>query len=310
MTSRIPAALTALAAILIAAFVVAPGALAGSLPGGLGAALRESFEEYWRADQQAHLQTVVDYWFRYHIAKGAIAALLLGVLIPLGVLITRAFVRSGGPARAFAGVSVGLLALVALVAVMANLQGAIAPLSSLLPMLPGDALAQVAPQLAAGAHPPAAVAVMVDDFARYHVAMAVIAAVLAATFIGATALAGRRFARTEPSDPRSRLARTEPFGRRSRLARAGRTELSNRRGRLAWVEPSDWQSRFAWVEPSDRQSRPARVEPSDRRRRLAVGSFGAVAALLSAGMIVLAVANTSVAINPEPAFQAFVNGGW
>lgn len=212
MTSRIPAALTALAAILIAAFVVAPGALAGSLPGGLGAALRESFEEYWRADQQAHLQTVVDYWFRYHIAKGAIAALLLGVLIPLGVLITRAFVRSGGPARAFAGVSVGLLALVALVAVMANLQGAIAPLSSLLPMLPGDALAQVAPQLAAGAHPPAAVAVMVDDFARYHVAMAVIAAVLAATFIGATALAGRRFARTEPSDPgvasrgRSRLA--------------------------------------------------------------------------------------------------------
>ncbi len=247
MTQRIPAALTALTAFLVAAFVLAPGPIAGSLPGGLGPALRLSFEEFWRSDHRDHLQPVVDYWFRYHLAKGAIAALLLVVLIALGTLITRAFLRSGGPGRAVAGVAVGLLGVVALAAVMANVQGAVAPFASLLPMLPGNELAQVAPQLAEGAHPPAAVTVMVDDFARYHVAMAVIAGVLTAVFVGATVLAVRRFKRTSPSD---------------------------------------------------------------RRSRLTIGSFTAVAALLSVAMIVLLVANTSVAADPEPAFEAFVNGGW
>ncbi|GAA2849417.1 hypothetical protein Acy02nite_00670 [Actinoplanes cyaneus] len=247
MTSRIPAALSALAVFLIGAFVLAPGPLSGDLPGGLGASLRQSFEEYWRAGQRGHLQTVVDYWFRYHLFKGAIAALLLAVLIVLGVLITRRFLHSGGPLRAVAGVAVGLLGLVALAAVMANLQGAIAPLASLFPMLPADVLAQIAPQLAAGAHPPAAVAVMVDDFALYHVAMAVIATVLALTFVAATVLAGRRF---------------------------------------------------------------VRAERADRRSRVAIGSFAAVAALLSMVMVVLAMANTTVAADPQPAFQAFVGGGW
>lgn len=247
MTSRIPAALTALTALLVAAFVLAPGPLAGTVPGGLGPALHASFEEYWRADQRDHLQTVVDYWFRYHVFKGAIAALLLAVLVVLGVLITRAFVRSGGPGRAAAGITVGLLGLVALAAVMANVQGAVAPFASLLPMLQGDTLTEVAPQLVAGAHPPAAVGEMVDDFARYHVAMALIAAVLAAAFVSGTVLAARRFARTDPAD---------------------------------------------------------------RRRRLAAVAFVAVAALLSVTMIVLAVANTTVAADPQPAFQAFVNGGW
>ncbi|WP_436531199.1 hypothetical protein [Actinoplanes sp. HUAS TT8] len=247
MTQRIPATLTALAAFLVAAFVVAPGPLSGSLPGGLGAALRASFEEYWHADRSDHLQTVVDYWFRYHLFKGTIAALLLAVLIALGVLLWRAFLRSGGPARAVAGVGTGLLGLVALAAVMANIQGAVAPFASLFPMLQGNALDVVGPQLNADAHPPAAVATMVDDFARYHVAMAVIATVLAVVFVGGSVLAGRRFVRTDPSD---------------------------------------------------------------RRARLAIGSFGAVAALLSVAMIVLAVANTTVAANPDPAFAALVNGSW
>lgn len=282
MTSRFPAALTALAAFLIAAFVVAPGPLAGSLPGGLGATVHQAFDDYWRSGQWDRIQPVVDYWFRYHLAKGAIAALLLAVLIALAVRLWRrgpgramgggsggaasggsGRVASGGSrrvagggsrravgaglGRALAGVGVGLLGVVALAAVMANVQGAIAPFASLLPMLQDGTLAQVAPELTAGAHPPAAVAVMVDDFARYHVAMAVIATVLAVTFAVGAVLAGRRF---------------------------------------------------------------LRADPADRGSRLATGSIGAVAAVLSVVMIVLAVANTSVAADPEPAFLAFVNGGW
>ncbi len=203
-----------------AAFVIAPRTLAG---GGfadehdLREGFRVAFVEYWSSGAEEFspgLERAVDYWFRYHVAKAVIAALLLGVLVALGVLLWKAFLRAGGvgvgrsAALASAGVLVTMLALFSLVIVMANIQGAVAPFSSLLPMLTSSAaegellvtLDQVRQRLAdslyAGGGTPLALEVMISDFSRYHVAMAVIAAIVAVVLIGLSVVLWKRFART------------------------------------------------------------------------------------------------------------------
>ncbi|MER7335253.1 MULTISPECIES: hypothetical protein [unclassified Micromonospora] len=224
--------LVALAVALVAAFVVAPPTLAASRSGGgfvykrdLTEALREAFVSYWNSGDRAFspaLAGVVDYWFRYHVAKAVIAAILLIVLVALGVLVWKAFLRAGGlgaggrAALASAGVLVTMLALFSLAAVMANVQGAAAPFASLLPMLAvdktdgelADTLDQVRQRLAgsrgAGDHTPPALDVMVSDFSRYHVAMAVVSAIVAVVLIGVSVVSWRRFARTGSSDRRTR----------------------------------------------------------------------------------------------------------
>ncbi|TYC17751.1 hypothetical protein FXF65_05220 [Actinomadura syzygii] len=206
--------------------------LAGVGPGGgfdserdLRGAVRESFVAYWGSgdrDVTPGLDRVVDYWFRFHLVKGAISALMLGVLIALGVIVWKAFVRADAlgagkrAALASAGVVVSLGAVFSLAALMANVQGLVAPLSSLMPMLMsgGEAdpaltstLGQVRGQLAAspgaGGHSPA-LDMLIDDFARYHAAMAVIAATVLAAFIAASVALWRGFARTDRSGRRAR----------------------------------------------------------------------------------------------------------
>ncbi|MFC5744579.1 hypothetical protein [Actinomadura rugatobispora] len=212
--------LAVLAVALAAAFVAAPRMLAGDFAGSrdLVEALRESFTGYWSSgdrDLSPDLERVVDYWFRYHLAKAAIAAVLLVVLVALGTLVWKAFLKADGrgkrAALASAGVLVTMLAVSSLLATMANIQGAAAPYASLLPMLtagaePTGTLDQVRQQLAgypgAGGHTPPALEVMISDFARYHVAMAVIAAIVAAFLIAVSTMLWIRFARTEPSAKR------------------------------------------------------------------------------------------------------------
>ncbi|MFE9575643.1 hypothetical protein ACFYO1_04610 [Nocardia sp. NPDC006044] len=211
------------------AFVVAPRLLAGRGPGGgfadegdLRAALRVAFVEYWGAgarDFPPSLARVVDYWFRYHVAKAVIATILLVVLVALGIRLWRAFLRSAGPGagrRVALGSAGGLataLALGSLVLVMANVQGAVAPFASLLPMLttgPADgalspALEQIRQQLAdAGGRPSPILDVMIGDFARYHTAMAVIATIVAITLLALSVVSWRKFSRTESADQRPR----------------------------------------------------------------------------------------------------------
>ncbi|GAA2338096.1 hypothetical protein [Dactylosporangium salmoneum] len=217
-------ALTGLVLALVAAFVLAPGPLAAAGPGGggladqgrLSSSLRGAFLEYWRSgdrDLPPDLTRVVDFWFRYHVVKGAIAALLLVALAGLGVVLYRRYLRPGRRAATVAaGVFVWLLGLLALATVMANVQGAVAPFASLLPILASgapdgplaDALAQTRQRLAEGGHYPPAVQAMVADFGRYHEAMAVIAAVVAVALIAASVLLWRRFALTARSDVRAR----------------------------------------------------------------------------------------------------------
>jgi hypothetical protein len=271
---RALATLVALAAVLAAAFVVAPPRLAASGPAGdladrghLVATFRTAVVGYWRSGERNYppaLQRVVDYWLRFHLVKGGIAALLLIVLVALAVLLWRTSLRADGlgmgsrAALVSAGAAVPLLALFALAVVMANIQGAVAPFASLLPLLIGGtpdaglagSLAQARQQLA-GSHrtsgyTPPALDAMVSDFARYHAALAVVAAVMVVALLSLSAVFWRSF---------------------------------------------------------------ARVGPADRRTRRVLGWFGVFSALSSLIVAVVLVANTGTATDPAPAFLAFLNGG-
>lgn len=226
--ARAATVLTALAMALGTAFVLAPGPVAGSLSGGgydgrrgLEDHLSASFVDYWAAGERGFppgLRDVVDYWSRYHLVKAAVAAVLLAVLIALGGLLRKAYLRAGGltagrrAALASAGAVVTAFALFSLAMVMANVQGAVAPFSSLLSMLPLHAphgklagtLDEIGRQLggypdAGGATPPP-VEVMVGDFGRYHAVLAVAATAAALTAAAMSAVSWRRFAATPPSD--------------------------------------------------------------------------------------------------------------
>lgn len=229
---RVSAVLGVLAIALAAAFVLAPRTLAARGPGGgfadegdLRDALRVAFVEYWRIgarDFPPSLAKVVDYWFRYHVAKAVIAAILLIVLVALGIRLWRSFLRANGAgvgSRAALGSAGGvatMLALGSLVLVMANIQGAVAPFASLLPMLTdgtadsalSPALEQIRQQLAdslnAGGQTSPILDSMISDFARYHAAMAVIAATVALTLLALSVVCWRRFARTESTARRPR----------------------------------------------------------------------------------------------------------
>ncbi|MEU4647562.1 hypothetical protein [Nocardia fluminea] len=221
-SGRVVLVLVAVAGALIAAFVVVPRLLAnrtGVSFGGesdLRRAFRTAFVEYWRSGSReftADLATVVDYWFRYHLAKAVLAAMLLAVLVVLAVRLWRAFVAAGAAGRgqrmmlAASGSVAAVLALCSLVLVLANVQGAVTPFASLLPMLlgedsaPTEVITQVDRRLADGTRV-APLEVMIDEFARYHVAMAALAAVTAVLLLGACAILWRASVRSP--DRRSR----------------------------------------------------------------------------------------------------------
>lgn len=223
--------LVPLAVALGAAFVLVPGRVAAIGSDGdlfrqrnLIDALSPAFVKYWRSGDQGfppELQRVVDYWFRFHVVKGVLAAALLIVFVALGVLLWKAFLRSSGSGAvvrglASAAILVSLLAMVSLAALMANVQGATAPLSSatsLLPLgSPGGRLAGAVDQVEQGlAHYPStggrnavALKVMVDDFGLYHAVLAVMASVVAVVLAGVSVLSWRRFAAADGYDGRTR----------------------------------------------------------------------------------------------------------
>ncbi|MFJ4896648.1 hypothetical protein [Streptomyces sp. NPDC088727] len=271
---RAATVLTALAAGLISAFVLAPGPVAGSMSGGgygsrrdLDDRLSASFTDYWESGERGFppgLRGLVDYWSRYHLVKAVTAALLLAVLVALGVLLRKAYLRAGGltagrrAALASAGAAVTALTLFSLAMVMANVQGAVAPFSSLLSMLPLHAphgvpagtLEEIRRQLAAypdGGQTPPPVEVMVSDFGRYHAVLAVAATAVALSAAAISAVSWRRF---------------------------------------------------------------AAAAASDRRTRRVLRSSGLLWALMAAAVAVIAVANTATTADPAPALLAFFEGGW
>ena len=208
--------LAVLAVALVVAFVVAPGLLASDAAtadlrseGHLVGAFRSGFVTYWGSGERNFdqgLQRVVDYWFRYHMAKGVLAGALLVVLVALAVLIWRAFLRTHGlraAGLAVSGVLSTALAVVSLAAVMANVHGMAAPFGSLLPMLFGapagpldGTLGQIRQQLADG-QPSPPLEVITDDYVLFHAVMAVEGTIVVAALAVLAVLLWRRFARAD-----------------------------------------------------------------------------------------------------------------
>ncbi|MFJ5229153.1 hypothetical protein ACIQBJ_04545 [Kitasatospora sp. NPDC088391] len=204
--TRLPAAL---AALFLTAFVLLPGAFTD--PAGLRRALPAAFVGFWRAgrpDLPPALRELVDAWARYHLVKAACAAGLLAALTVLAARLRTAYLASGRRRTAAAGLLAAAPALGALAALLANVQGAIAPLSSLLSALPADrsgelatAVGQLEQELADGRGP--AAGALTADFARYHLVIALAAALLTLLLL----LAGARTWRSRRTAPDRRARR-------------------------------------------------------------------------------------------------------
>lgn len=222
-------ALTLLVLVLVVAFVVAPRALAGSPnldENGLVESMSRAFVVYWNSggpDFPPDLDALVEHWVRYHLAKAVIAAAALATCLTLGALLRRTAPPPGlGTARqilvAAPKVLVTLLALASLALLAANVQGAVAPLSSLMSMLPvhdpDDALAatldEIRDQLAhrpdIGARTTPTLEVMIADFARYHLVMAVISVTVTAVLLGLLSASWAAARRRSTPGPRTERA--------------------------------------------------------------------------------------------------------
>lgn len=231
-SGRAVAVLAAFAAVLLPAVFLAPQSLAANSSEGsfvhqhnLIKAVNEAFVGYWDSgdrDFTPGMQRVVDYWFRFHAIKAGISIVLLIVLVSLSRQIWRAYIRGGESRRArriglaSSGVLTLILTMLALVLVVVNIQGAAAPYTSVLSLMPVGAphgqlagtLTQVRQRLAdsqeTGHRTPPAIDVMISDFARYHEAVVVMSVILTIAFIGLSFMLWKRFAGTGPSDRRAR----------------------------------------------------------------------------------------------------------
>lgn len=224
-------ALTAAAVALTAAVVLVPFPLAAMLPGGgyggpeaLREAVTSGFVRFWSTGNGAlgpDLAGAVDFWARFHVVKAVLAAALLGVLLALVPRLWRSSARAGHPRRwatRVAATGTASLLVLSLLVLVANLQGALAPLSSVLGVMPlgaptGDLAATVdrAREAVATASPSPAATTLLDDFTRYHVVMAVLGTLVTVVLLAGFAVVLRR---------RSRTARTERPRRRVLAAAA------------------------------------------------------------------------------------------
>ncbi|WP_018567790.1 hypothetical protein [Streptomyces sp. PsTaAH-124] len=213
--------LSVLSGFFVVAFLLAPNALARTSVNteNVARVFRGGFVTYWRSGDSrftGDLDGAVTYWFHYHLVKAAVSVLLLLSLGLLSAVLWNAFRRSGGRVRAASATGTGLLALVALVAAMANVQGAAAPFASLLPMLtsgsPRGELAATLAQVQQRLHDdPGAYGrtsqpldAMVSQFAVYHAVLAALAAAVALAFLAASVPAWRTLRRSAPADRRVR----------------------------------------------------------------------------------------------------------
>ncbi|MDN5779852.1 MAG: hypothetical protein L0H96_23495 [Humibacillus sp.] len=217
--------LTAAATLLVALVTVVPFPLASALSGGrygdlgaLRAGVTNGFVQLWTTGdgQLGELSATADFWARFHIVKAALSTVLLVVLWILLARAWRASTYAGSHGRRWGlsalGLSASALAGVSLLVVVANLQGAVAPLSSVLGVLsftePGGPLEPVLEQarqvLRSGASTPAA-EVLRADFVRYHTVMAVLGTAVTLALIGGAVALWRR---------RSHTTRTQQSWRR------------------------------------------------------------------------------------------------
>lgn len=193
----------ALAAVAAVAFL--PWRVADIWPGtsGVNSAtlptqLNAAFVGYWNSGTprlSTELSHVVAYWQVFHITKAVAAAVLLALLVLLGVRLWQLFARSERPGARAAFATLGVLgaplAPVVLLILLANIQGAVAPLSSVLNFLDlsgadpavAHSVAQIGEALRTGAMN-ATLTALVGDFRDYHAVLAVAATAAGIAIIG------------------------------------------------------------------------------------------------------------------------------
>lgn len=208
-------ALLALVVILLIAIVVAPGVVAEQV--GRSAApdianlpdvVARGFADWvasGAAAPGATLSPAVDFWRVFHGVKAVLAIGLLAVLVVLNYRILLAYWTSDVHGRRLSmlgGAGSAVLTGLAIVLVIANVQGTVAPLSSVLSFLPttprSPAAATVRDQLADGSSTPVTTA-LIDDFRLYHAAVVVCAVLVGIGLIGAAALIRVRWSRLPPA---------------------------------------------------------------------------------------------------------------
>jgi len=207
-------------ALLLAVFLV-PFHLASAWPGGypdvaaLSDQMSVAFVHYWHTGTASDLAGPVDYWARFHLLKALLTVLLLMVLIPLGGRIWSAYRHTARPARRLvigvAGVVHATATGLAVVVLVANIQGAIAPLSSALGLMPlggpdpalASTVGQVRHALATGQQS-AALDALVRDYARYHAALAAVGVVVTVVLLTVGVRMWRRRGRVDRAERRYR----------------------------------------------------------------------------------------------------------
>ncbi|HET7821411.1 MAG TPA: hypothetical protein VFL10_07780 [Ornithinibacter sp.] len=214
------AALTATTALLVSLVALAPFPLASALSGGrygdltaLRAGVTNGFVQLWATGdgRLGELSATAEFWSRFHVVKATLSTVLLVVLCILLGRVWRASTDAGSRARRWGLAMLGLgasgLAVVSLLVVVANLQGAVAPLSSVLGVLsfadPGGRLEPAVEQarqvVASGASTPAA-EVLHADFVRYHAVMAVLGTAVTLALIRGAVVLWRRRTRTDRAE--------------------------------------------------------------------------------------------------------------
>jgi hypothetical protein len=217
--------LTAATALLATLVALVPFPLASALSGGryedlaaLRAGVTNGFVQLWPTGdgRLGELSATAEFWARFHVVKATLSTVLLVVLCILLARVWRASTDPGSRARRWGLAVLGLgasgLAVVSLLVVVANLQGAVTPLSSVLGVLsfadPGGPLEPVVEQarqvVGSGASTPAA-EVLRADFVRYHAIMAVLGTAVTLVLIGGAVVLWRR---------RTHTARTQRSWRR------------------------------------------------------------------------------------------------
>ncbi len=213
--------------LLAVGFVLAPRALTGAGPAhehSLSAATSQAFTAYWQSAQRSYppaLADLVTYWRYYHLAKAGFAVALTIALCWLAHILWRSLLRAGRlrpattTAAVVSGSAVTALAFASVLVVTATIQGALAPFSSLVSLLPighGDpALTKSAGQIQhdLAEHPalpgtPATLGAIIDDFQRYHAVLAAQDALLAVVLIGLSMLMWRRAPTAGRAVPRAK----------------------------------------------------------------------------------------------------------
>lgn len=219
--------LGSVAVALAAAFVLLPRPLAAVLSGRsygdeqhLTGQVTAAFVRYWsigRYGLTPELSHLIVYWRWFHVVKAVSAIGLLVVLVVLANRLGKAYARTDPRDAAWpaatGGVVVTVLSVCAFAPALANVQGTLAPFSSLMSMLPinsahGELETVVGEVKHELAHYPSgssgALQRMVSDLARYHVVVAVISKFTAVVLVAFTVRSWRTRARTARTDRRAR----------------------------------------------------------------------------------------------------------